>query len=456
MKNRQGELSRFELAAYGLGGIFINFGILCDQYSMYFLTNVALLPAEIVGTLLMLTTIFDAVNDPIIGNMADHCDTRLGRYRPFIIAGGLLMCVTMTLRFSVPPLGTAGKVGYYGVVFALFSMAFTMCCVPWQASISILTGDYHERNLLLTMRSLSGALVNAAIGVTVLRSVALLGGDRTGWRNYVLLLWLLGLPCVYLCQKGLWRIDHPGAYPPPVRRPFVTQFFGMLRNKPVMCLGGAVMLASLAQSMAGNCAMYYYQYILEDTSVLQATSIYSMPISVAAALCTPLILRRIPKWWLMVWAYVISMIRPVVLVVFGARVSIPAATALVVISRIGTVLINTAVLAWIPECVDWTNWKAGAASAGLVNASITFLQKFGRSLGQWLAGLLMGIAGFHVTEAMTPKILRQILNINGLYQGIFLTLAMVPVVFFPISHKKAAEIREALAQRDGKKDAGQS
>lgn len=358
------------------------------------------------------------------------------------------MCLTMILRFSVPPFGTTGKIVYYAVAFALFSMAFTMCCVPWQASVSLLTADYHGRNLLLTVRSMSGAVVNAVIGVTVLKSVARLGGDAVGWRNYTAVLWALGLPCVYLCQRGLRRIDHAGAYPPPVKRPAATQFLGVLRNRPAMCLGGAMLIAALAQSMAGNCAMYYYQYVLEDTSVLQATSVYSMPISVFAALCTPLILHEIEKRRLVVIAYAVSMVRPALLIMLGGSISIPLATALVVVSRLGTVLLNTAIMAWIPECVDWANWKEGLAPAGLINAAITFMQKLGRSLGQWMAGLLMGVVGFDAAEAITERILRQILNINGLYQAIFLTLALAPIFLFPISHHKAEEIRNELARRD--------
>lgn len=119
-----------------------------------------------------------------------------------------------------------------------------------------------------------------------------------------------------------------------------------------------------------------------------------------------------------------------------------------VVSRLGTVLLNTAIMAWIPECVDWANWKEGLAPAGLINAAITFMQKLGRSLGQWMAGLLMGVVGFDAAEAITERILRQILNINGLYQAIFLTLALAPIFLFPISHHKAEEIRNELARRD--------
>ena len=71
MKKEKRTLSNGEILSYAAGGIFINLAGACDQFGMYFMTNVAMLPAEIVGIMLMCGTVFDAVNDPIIGTMAD-------------------------------------------------------------------------------------------------------------------------------------------------------------------------------------------------------------------------------------------------------------------------------------------------------------------------------------------------------------------------------------------------
>lgn len=451
MEKRRRELRYSELVAYGVGGIFINLGIICDQFSMYFLTNIALIPAATVGTIMLLTTIFDAVNDPIIGNMADQCNSRIGKYRPYIIAGGIGMCITMVLRFTVPPFGMAGKVVYYAIVFAAFSVAFTACCVPWQASMSILSKDYHDRNLLLTVRSLSGAVMNAVIGAILMQSVEKLGGGATGWQRFVICAWIVGLPCVYVCQRGMKRVDYQGSLATPEKRPFLKQWSRVLKNKPVVCVCCAIGLASLAQSLAGNGAMYYYEYVLQDTGVLAVTSVYSFPIAVGSALLLPFVLKRIDKRYLMVIAFAISMVRPVALILIGSNLSVGAATWLVVISRVGTVLFNNAIYAWVPECVDFTRLRDGVGSIGLISASVTFMQKIGRACGQWLAGLFLGFVGFDATQLVTQRITQEILNINGLYQAIGLTIALIPILFFPISKAKGDEIRLQLETRDNSK-----
>ncbi|MCI9003194.1 MAG: hypothetical protein HFG03_10260 [Oscillibacter sp.] len=182
-----------EYAAYGIGGIFINLGIIAEQFGMYYMTNVALLPSAVVGFMLMFITLFDAVNDPIIGGVANRCNTRMGKYQPFILLGAIFMCITTVLRFTVPPLGTGGKVIYYLIVIMLYSVSFTMCCVPWQAMCSILTRDYKVRNLLLTVRLTAGVLTGTVIGVALLRSVERLGRRMAEVHSGGLVYWAAGL-----------------------------------------------------------------------------------------------------------------------------------------------------------------------------------------------------------------------------------------------------------------------
>ena len=179
--NRKGKnLTYCEIFAYGTGGVFINLAGACDQFGMYFLTNVAMLPAAVVGTMMMFSTIFDAVNDPIIGSLADQNQSRIGKYRPFLIAGGLLTGIVSILRFTVPDFSVTGKIVYYAVLLCLFSIGFTACSVPWQAMMSLLTPDYHERNILLSTKSISGNSVGMIVNAVILSCVAALGGAEGG------------------------------------------------------------------------------------------------------------------------------------------------------------------------------------------------------------------------------------------------------------------------------------
>lgn len=440
-----------EYAAYGIGGICINLGIIAEQFGMYYLTNVALLPSAVVGSMLMFTTLFDAVNDPIIGGMADRCNTRMGKYRPFILLGAVFMCVTMVLRFTLPPLGTGGKVAYYLAVMMLYSISFTMCCVPWQAMPAVLTRDYKARNLLLTVRLTAGALTGTVIGAALLRGVERLGGGAAGWQRFILLVWCVGLPAAYLCQRGMRFVDYPGSIPTPPRRTAFHHMAQLVKNRPVVCVCAAIGLCSLTQTINNVSSMYYYEYVLGDTSVLELTSIYSLPISLACNFAIPFVLERIDKRHLLLIAYGLSLVKPAAIWLFGASLSVRAALGLIVFSYIGAALYGATIFSWVPECVDWTHLYHGAGEAGIISAFVTFSQKLGRALGQWLTGILMGLVGFHAASAVTPGVVGAILNLNGLYQILGYSLTLIPIFLFPISKAGGDQIRKDICERE---DAG--
>ncbi len=281
-----------EYAAYGIGGIFINLGIIAEQFGMYYMTNVALLPSAVVGFMLMFITLFDAVNDPIIGGMADRCNTRMGKYHHL---GAFFLCITTVLRFTVPPLGTGGKVVYYRIIMMLYSVSFTMCCVPWQAMCSILTRDYKARNLLLTVRLTAGVLTGTVIGVALLRGVERLGGWAAGWQRFILVVWCIGLPAFFICQQGMRFVDYPGSIPTHPRRTVFHHLLQLAKNRPVVCVCAAISLSFLPQTINNVSSMYYYEYVLGDTSVLELTAIYSLPISLACNFVIPFVLERMDK-----------------------------------------------------------------------------------------------------------------------------------------------------------------
>ena len=437
-----------EYAAYGIGGIFINLGIIAEQFGMYYMTNVALLPSAVVGSMLMFTTLFDAVNDPIIGGMADRCNTRMGKYRPFILLGAIFMCITMVLRFTVPPLGTVGKVVYYLIIMMLYSVSFTMCCVPWQAMSSVLTRDYKARNLLLTVRLTAGALTGTVIGAALLRGVERLGGGAAGWQRFILLVWCIGLPAAFICQRGMRFVDYPGSIPTPPRRTVFHHMLQLAKNRPVVCVCAAISLSSLTQTINNVSSMYYYEYVLGDTSVLELTAIYSLPISLACNFAIPFVLERMDKRHLLLAAYCISLVKPVAIWIFGASLSVRAALGLIVFSYIGASLYGASIFSWVPECVDWTSLHHGAGEAGIISAFVTFAQKLGRAFSQWLTGILMGLVGFHAALAIQPEVVGVILNLNGLYQILGYSLTLIPIFLFPISKAGGDRIRKDLSAQE--------
>lgn len=436
------------IIAYGIGGVLINMTLMSQEYGFYFLSEIAKVPAKALGNILFITTLIGAIMDPIVGNWADNTDTRFGRYRPFLIFGGIGTAILLVLQFTVLPLNDTGKILFYGLVLVAFYIVFAATVVPWQGMMSVLSDDYNDRNRLLTSRTVIGGVVGSGIGIVLLPGVEALGGGAVGWQRFAMCGMALGLVCMYFCQRSMKSVDHPGIAHTGEKRPIFTALFGMLKNKPVMCVALAMLLNQVFISIGAQVSMHYYEHVLHDTSVLQRTSAWGLPINILCSLVTPFILRKIDKRVLVSIGTVLHAVRPLVIMIGGSSVTPSMVVALTVIQRVGSAFYGGALYSLIPDCVDFNRWKTGVGAAALVSATITFAQKLGRSLGSASTGWLLAASGYVAGEAITDSISTAILNMNGLYQVIGFALTAVPILLFPISRKRGDEIRAELAIRD--------
>lgn len=446
--SKKSTISWSTIISYGIGGVLINMTLMSQEFGFYFFSDIAKVPAKALGNILFITTLIGAIMDPIVGNWADNTETRFGKYRPFLIFGGIGTAVLLVMQFTVVPFGDTGKILYYGLVLVAFYIIFAATVVPWQGMMSVLSDDYNDRNRLLTSRTVIGGLVGSAIGIVLLPGVEALGGGSVGWQRFAMCGMGVGLVCMYFCQRSMKAVDHPGSFPAGEKRPVFTALFTMLKNKPVMCVALAMLLNQVFISIGAQVSMHYYEHVLHDTSVLSKTSALGLPINIICSMVTPFILRKIDKRVLVTTGTILHAIRPLVILIGGTSVTPNMVVILTVIQRIGSAFYGGALYSLIPDCVDFNRWQTGVGAAALVSATITFAQKLGRSLGSASAGWLLAGSGYVAGEAITDSITGAILNMNGLYQVIGFALTAVPILLFPISRKRGDEIRAELARRD--------
>lgn len=447
------EKKYYEYFSYGAGSFFINLSMISERFGMYFLTDVAMLPASAVGLMLMVTTLFDAFNDPIIGNLADHNRSRFGRYRPFIIGGSLISCFSMILRFTNPSVSAPLKIAFYMAVLLIGSIGTTCCAVPWQAMGSLLSSDYDQRNILLMIRSAVMTIVTSVTGAVALSAVSFLGGNDSGWRNLVMLLWIPGLIAMYFCQDGMKSIDKP-LTAKKKRKKFYL--WGDLRqvwkNRAVIFLCVTIFLYNVIRAVWNNSDLYYFQYILEDTSAFSKAEGFGLPVTLACMFLLPFLLKYFDKRHILAAGALFNLLKPLMITVFGSQLSANSIIFLHLLSSdVGATLVSTLLFSLIPECVDWNHWNWGAKAAGLISACVTFTQKAGRGIGQWLLGLTLETSGFSAGQAISHSARTALVIVNGPVQIIGFILLLYLALSFPISKKKGEEIRRLLQIREQNK-----
>ena len=126
------------------------------QTVMFFLpvfyTDVYLLPAGAAATLFAVVRIFDALNDPLMGVIADRTKSRWGKFRPYLLFGALPLGIVTVLMFTTPDFSDTGKLAYAYVTYFMLMVMYTILMVPFNSLIGVMTSDPVERTSLSSFK----------------------------------------------------------------------------------------------------------------------------------------------------------------------------------------------------------------------------------------------------------------------------------------------------------------
>ena len=150
--------------AYGMGDVGCNFSwMFVSNFLMIFYTDVFGIGMSAVATLMLVSRIWDAVNDPIIGTLTDKTHTRWGRFRPWLLFGAPVTAIILMLTFwAHPSWSQTAKIVYMSITYCVLVLGYTCVNLPYGTLCGAMTQNIDERAKLNTSRSVSAMI---AIGV---------------------------------------------------------------------------------------------------------------------------------------------------------------------------------------------------------------------------------------------------------------------------------------------------
>ena len=445
---RDRKMSKGELVSYGLGGVASTMpSQFKTAYAMNFMSDVAGLHVGAVGILNTLLIIWDAINDPIIGGIADRTNTkRWGKYRPHMIMGILLWAVIMAMLFTVPDLPETGMWIYYIVALLLYSVFYTQFTVPWQALNSAMTRDPQERNLMLTCRQYGGFIAGAVVGVITIPIVQKSADPRTGWLISV------GIVCVTMIITGLCaangakRVDYYNSLPTPEKIHFKSQIGLVIHNRAVICAALLLGAVTLVNTMSSALSLYYLRCVVENMGLKAVFSLVSLGISLVVIPMMPAMLRKFGKIKTVFIGMFVILLQSIWLLVRREYATDLEVIGMGFVGSLGFVFANVAVLAMIPDCTDYTEWKFGTAQAGFINATITFMKKFCSSFSTMIVGVALASVGYSASET-SQEVIDMIVNLKIAYPIVLMIVTVILVKLYPITPAFAKTMRAELKQR---------
>jgi len=148
-----GRLSIIEKVGYGFGDTASN--ILYQAWSFFltiFYTDVFGIDPKVASFMFLITRVWDMINDPVMGMIADRTNTRWGKFRPYLLWMAVPYGVLAYAMFITPDWSQNMKVVYAYVTYILATMAYTAINIPYSSLMAVMTPDPKERTTLSQYR----------------------------------------------------------------------------------------------------------------------------------------------------------------------------------------------------------------------------------------------------------------------------------------------------------------
>lgn len=276
------KLSLKEKIGYSLGDTASN--LFFQTFVLFlpiFYTDVFGLPVAAMGTMFLFTRIFDAVNDPIMGTIADRTRTRWGKFRPYILFFALPFAIMGIITFTTPDLSPSGKLIYAYVTYTLLMVLYTAVNVPYAALMGVITSNSMERTELSSFRFVAAFIGSFIVQASTISLVEFFGkgNDAVGWQWAMASLAALAAVLFIITFLTTKERVHP---PVDQKSNFKQDLKDLFANKPWLFIAGATVFQLTYIVMRSSSIAYYFRYYVGE----QQLNIFGTSIDLSFAIFT--------------------------------------------------------------------------------------------------------------------------------------------------------------------------
>ena len=447
--SRPGHVPFISKLAYGMGDVGCNFSwMFVSNFLMIFYTDMFGIGMSAVATLMLLSRIWDAVNDPIIGTLTDKTHTRWGRFRPWLLFGAPLTAIVLMLTFwAHPAWSQTAKIAYMAVTYCVLVLGYTCVNLPYGTLCGAMTQDIDERAKLNTSRSVSAMV---AIGVLNIITVPLVTcfGHGNAQRGYLMVAVVYGLifaACHLFCfSKTREVVEVPVAQKLSLRK----QLKAVAQNRPyLLALAGQFLFGFILYGRNAD-ILYYFTYVEGSATLF---SYYSMAIivpSIAGAACFPWVFKKMGnKGYAAAVFALLTGVFMALLYFFSPRTSPVGFYACSAVAWFFFSGFNTAIYAVIPDCVEYGEWKTGIRNDGFQYAFVSLANKMGMALGTAMFALALDSAGYVAGGVQNEAVTAIMRHTFSTIPGALWVVTAVCLCFYKLHRHVYNKIVEELKRR---------
>ena len=445
-----------EKIGYGFGDMASSmFWKLFGSYLMIFYTDVFGMPAAVVGTMFLITRVWDSAFDPIIGIIADRTQSRWGKFRPYLLYLAIPFAVIGVLTFTTPDFSDGGKVIFAYFTYSLMMMVYSAINVPYASLLGVMSPEPKDRNMLSTYRmtfAYIGSFIALLLFMPMVNRFSMGHDEQHGWMMSVIVIAVLCALLFYGCFA--WTTERVK----PIKKQqnsLKSDLQDLLHNRPWWILLGAGVAALVFNSIRDGATVYYFKYyVVEEEYASISLFGISFVLSglylavgqaaniVGVVLAAPLS-NRIGKKKTYMWAMSIATVLSIIFYWFDKEQLMLMFIFQVLISICAGSIFP---LLWsmYADCADYSELKTGNRATGLIFSSSSMSQKFGWAIGSAVTGWLLAFYGFEANAVQGEEAIHGIRTFLSWLPAMGTVLSVIFISLYPLSEKEMRKITNQL------------
>lgn len=386
LKTRKKNLIMFPLGTVGRDMVYFLFTS-CIMTFVLFTRDLTNAQFGAITAIVVAARIFDALNDPIMGNIIERTRTRWGKFKPWLVIGIISTSVVVYLAFNTDLQGWS-FVWFFGVIYFLYSIAYTMHDISYWGMVPALSSDANARNQFASRATLfagiGGTLASVLIPMFTIGDKAIGGSTTTAYGVISLIICIIAP--LFLCFTifGVREKREYNDAPPVSLKKIWTTIIG---NDQLLWISLIFLLQQIGNGLivGGIGSTYIYFDFGYNGGLFSLFTIVGMSVTAFLMIFYPAISRKLPRKKFMSILLAISMVGYALMLIAG--LAMPAEMPKFWVITVGYMLSNfgqygfyLVMMISIINTVEYNEYKSGDRDEAIIASLRPFLTKMSSAL----------------------------------------------------------------------------
>jgi melibiose permease/lactose/raffinose/galactose permease len=346
---------------------------------------------------LTILRIFDAINDPIMGFLVDNTHSRFGKFKPWIVIGGITGGILTVLLFFDFGLSGAWYIIVFIAIYLLWDLTYGANDIAYWSMLPSLTLDQKEREKTGSFARICANIGLFSVVVGILPVTNALGGDKRAWQIAIITIVLI--TWAFLCFTVFGVKEDKSIHVKQESTSLKEMIRVLFKNDQLLFTAISMALFMIGYCTTTNFGVYFFKYAFKDEGMYSVFAAILGVSQLAALVVFPLFSKKFSRKTLYAFATVMVVIGYIIF--FLAPMNMIFIGAAGIFIFVGQAFIQLLMLMFLTDTVEYGQWKLGHRNESITFSVQPFINKIGGAIAYGIVGVTCIISGINAAE--TPE-----------------------------------------------------